>query len=338
MAARELRYNWFQDLAKKNNYDFIAVAHHLNDQVETVLLNLSRGTGISGLTGMKALTGNIIRPLLVFKRKEIVEFAEEYNITWREDLSNLDTKYKRNKIRHQVIPLFEELNPSFIDNFSKSIDNFSLTESIQDEFLESLDSEIIVEKKDRIEIDIIRLARHSEYKLILWDKLKEFGFDFIDDISNALHSTSGKVFYSDTHRVLKDRNKLIVTEIKEESIDDINLYIGENRVDGNLCISLEEATEISTDKHIASIDADKITLPLTLRKRKEGDIFYPLGLNGKKKLSKFFKDEKYSLIDKEKQWLICSNNDIVWVLGKRLDRRFAVKNDTKQIVNIKFSH
>ncbi|MEN8138137.1 MAG: tRNA lysidine(34) synthetase TilS [Bacteroidota bacterium] len=336
MAARDLRYDWFKELSKQNNFDYIAVAHHLNDNIETILMNLSRGTGITGISGMKDISGNIIRPLLPFSRNEIEQYANENNLQWREDLSNLDTIYKRNKIRHELIPLFEELNPSFVDSFSKNIDNFRQTEKIQNEYLNNLNCDFWSERDDIVEISIPKLKKHIAYKTILREKLLPFNFRNIDDILHSFSSISGKMFFSETHRIIKDRDTLILRRI--ENVEPEEFIIEENISSINIPIRLNfKTSEIFSknhDKQIAQLDKSKLKFPLKIRKWKTGDFFYPQGLKGKKKISKFYKDEKYSLLDKEEQWLLVSGEDIVWVIGKRIDERYKVDSNTKEVLHI----
>jgi len=284
MAARDLRYDWFNSLLEKYEFDFITVAHHLNDNVETVLMNLSRGTGITGITGMKDISGNIFRPLLPFSRKEILNYAQTNNLKWREDLSNLDTVYKRNKIRHELVPLFEELNPSFLESFSKNIANFKQTELIQNEYMLNVSSDFWKEKDEVIEIYIPELKKLTAFKTVLRERLLPYNFKNIDDIIEGLDSTSGKAYFSSTHRIVKYRDKLLLssTTIKttsefiiKENISFINFPI-------KLYVNNVDELQPNTDKNTAHFDKSKLKFPLKLRKWRDGDFFYPFGMNGKK--------------------------------------------------------
>ena len=336
MVARDLRYEWFETLINDNGFDFIAVAHHLNDNIETVLMNLSRGTGISGLSGMKDINGNIIRPLLKFSREDIEVFASEIGLDWREDLTNAETIYKRNKIRHNLVPLFEELNPSFTDSFLKTISNLRQTELIQNEYLKNINYDFWNELDDFIEIDIPKLTKIIAFETVLREKLIPFGFNNIEDVINSFKLESGKEYFSSTHRIVKDRNKLILAEIREEKEN--VFYINAKTVEliYPIHIQLKRFNKFieNTDVLLAQLDRDKLKFPLKLRKWEEGDFFFPQGMKGKKKISKYFKDEKYSLVDKENQWLLVSDNKIVWVVGKRLDERFKVTSSTKDILRV----
>ena len=336
MVARDLRYEWFETLINDNGFDFIAVAHHLNDNIETVLMNLSRGTGISGLSGMKDINGNIIRPLLKFSREDIEVFASEIGLDWREDLTNAETIYKRNKIRHNLVPLFEELNPSFTDSFLKTISNLRQTELIQNEYLKNINYDFWNELDDFIEIDIPKLTKIIAFETVLREKLIPFGFNNIEDVINSFKLESGKEYFSSTHRIVKDRNKLILAEIREEKEN--VFYINAKTVEliYPIHIQLKRFNKFieNTDVLLAQLDRDKLKFPLKLRKWEEGDFFFPQGMKGKKKISKYFKDEKYSLVDKENQWLLVSDNKIVWIVGKRLDERFKVTSSTKDILRV----
>ena len=336
MAARDLRYDWFNKLIEDYNFDFIAVAHHLNDNIETVLMNLSRGTGIAGLSGMKDVNGKIIRPLLEFSRNDIEEFASGVGLEWREDLTNADTIYKRNKIRHELVPVFEQINPSFVASFTKTVANLRQTELIQEEYLKNVDYSFWNEQDEIVEIDIEKLKSIVAFETVLREKLKPYGFNNVEDVVNSFSLESGKEYFSSTHRIVKDRSKLILTEIKEEKEN--VFYITGKTVEliYPIHIQLKRVEEFieNTSNLVAHLDRDKLKFPLTLRKWEDGDFFYPQGMKGKKKLSKYFKDEKYSLVDKENQWLLLSDNKIVWVIGKRLDERFKVTKSSVEILKV----
>ena len=336
MAARDLRYDWFNKLIDDYNFDFVAVAHHLNDNIETVLMNLSRGTGIAGLSGMKDVNGKIIRPLLEFSRIDIEEFASDVGLEWREDLTNAETIYKRNKIRHELVPVFEQINPSFVSSFSKTIANLRQTELIQEEYLKSVDYSFWKEQDEVVEIDIERLKSIVAFETVLREKLKPYGFNNVEDVINSFSLESGKEYFSSTHRIVKDRSKLILTEKKEEKNG--VFYITGKTVEliYPIHIQLKHVDEFKENASnlVVYLDREKLKFPLILRKWEEGDFFYPQGMKGKKKLSKYFKDEKFSLVDKENQWLLVSDNKIVWVIGKRLDDRFKLTNSTVEILKM----
>lgn len=351
MAARDLRYNWFQKLCVQHQIDYIVTAHQKDDVIETVLINLTRGTGLDGLTGIPEVNNNVVRPLLPFSRNEVLVYATRKKLQWQEDSTNSSIKYVRNKIRHKVIPYLKEINPSLLETFSNTLENFKGSQQIIEDRIEEIKEKVISKNENKLQFSISELKKLSNPKVYLYEILKEYGFSEWDDISNLLDAQSGKQVFSNTHRLLKDREALILSEINIESnveyfeVSENTPKIKEpvklkfkkvdipfdtrnhqNKVFGELI--LDEPTTIS-------IDYDKIEFPLIIRKWEKGDYFYPIGLNGKKKLSKFFKDEKISIIDKEKTWLLCSKDDIVWVIGKRLDDRFKVSKTTSTILKIK---
>lgn len=338
MVARDLRYDWFQNLALQNGYKFIAVGHHLNDNIETILLNLSRGTGIDGISGMENFNGNIIRPLLPFSREEIKTYAIANGIIWHEDLSNKDTKYTRNKIRHELIPIFQQINPSFIKSFSKNISNFRQTQNIQKQFLKDVDYSFWEKKGDEILIDIDRLKKITSFETVLREKLLPYNFQNIDDILKGINAPSGKEYLSKTHRIIKDREKFILSKIKTNKHIEYFIHKHDKNISTPLKLEIETISNSQkkyVSESIALLDKQKLHYPLKLRTWQSGDYFFPLGMRGKKKLSKYYKDNKYSLVDKEQQWLLISGENIVWVLGKRIDERYKTTEKTSEILSIK---
>ena len=343
LAARKLRYDWFNELLHQKQYDYLLTAHHADDAVETYLINLSRGTGLDGLTGIPKQNGKIIRPLLPFSREQIEKYAKEQNIDWREDSTNEETKYLRNKIRHKIIPILKELNPNFLNGFSKTQDNLQGIRVIADDRIEEVSKDVISESADKsvIQFNIEKLKELSNPKAYLFEMLKKYGFTEWNDVENLLNTQSGKYVYSNSHKLLKDREFLLLSKIID-SISEAVFFIEKD----NLFLKTEKIalkiTEI--DKPISSlkalpstsilIDKDLLKFPLIVRKWKEGDYFYPFGMKGKKKISKYFKDQKISNFEKENSWLLCSENDIVWVVGQRSDDRFKITDKTKHIVQI----
>jgi len=347
MAARDLRYNWFQELLKEKGYDYIITAHHANDNLETFLINLSRGTGIDGLCGIPEKSDCILRPLLAFSKNEIIDYARENNLKWREDHSNQDTKYLRNKIRKELVPLLNELNPSFLDSFSNTIANLKGSNEIVDHRMSYVRDKVI--EKDPVSDDklvrfkVKELLAFSDNSAYLYQLFYRFGFHQWKDIRALLTSQSGKQIFSETHRLLKNRDYLILSEITENessfiktgiSAEDkfVNLNGASLRMETIKPDSANQSNKFDEGPDRASFDKDLLTYPLTVRKWEKGDYFYPIGMTGKKKLSKFFKDEKYSLLDKENIWLLCSGRDIIWIIGKRMDNRFKISDKTKTIL------
>ncbi|WP_457619060.1 tRNA lysidine(34) synthetase TilS [Lutibacter sp.] len=351
MAARDLRYNWFQKITEENNLDFILTAHQKDDVIETFIINLTRGTGLDGLTGIPEVNGNIIRPLLPFDRNDILIYATKNKLHWREDQSNSSLKYVRNKIRHKIVPVLKELNPSLLDSFQNTLENLKGSQQIVKDCVQNVSKTVVSSTNKELHFSIPLLKKLSNPKIYLYELLKNYGFTEWDDICDLVDAQSGKFVFSKTHRLLKDRNVLILTnlsnieesgvfEIKENitkikypiklKFDKIDIPFDSKNRQNNVFNEL-----IFDDNNTISIDYDKIKFPLTLRRWHKGDYFYPIGLQGKKKISKFFKDEKLSLIDKENTWLLCSDNNVVWIIGKRLDDRFKVSKSTSTILKIK---
>jgi tRNA(Ile)-lysidine synthase len=341
VAARELRYNWFYELLETEHFDYILTAHHADDNLETFLINLTRGTGLEGLTGIPEQNDKIIRPLLFSSRLEIENYAKLHNIQWREDSSNASDKYVRNKIRHHLIPILKELNPNFITSFLK-------TESyLQESLVMVEDAAIMVyqqvarEEGEQIYFDLNQLLKLPNFKSYLYQWLKEFGFTAWNDIYDLVEGQSGKQVFAPDYRLLKDRDSLILYPI---SVNDSSEFFSINKNQSEVKIPLNLRISKVTDISIGSnrtifVDEDELVFPLVLRKWKTGDFFQPFGSNGQtKKISKFFKDEKLSLFEKENTWLLCSNEQIVWVIGIRADNRFRITDTTKNILKIEFEN
>ncbi|MBE9509836.1 MAG: tRNA lysidine(34) synthetase TilS [Bacteroidetes bacterium] len=342
MAARDLRYEWFEKIRVTEGYNYIALAHNKNDILETVLLNIARGTGLKGMTGIKKKSGNIIRPLLSATRNEIAQYADDNDLSYREDSSNAQIKYKRNKIRHQIIPEFEELNPDFIDSFSQTINQIEEAYGIFENMIKKKKEQTVTEIGDKTLIDIYKLRNLSNKTTYLYEFLRPYHFpsQIIPDIIESLEGISGKQFLSSTHRLIKDRNHLIITPQKKDSTE--KYYIDEKTKKLTQPIqlsfrkfSLKPNLIIPHSPDIAWIDASILEYPLILRKWKIGDYFYPLGMQDPKKLSDFFIDEKLSIVEKENSWILSSGDKIVWVLGKRIDNRFRIRKETNEILEIK---
>lgn len=338
LAARALRYDWFDKLAEKHSFDFVITAHHADDNLETFLINLSRGTGLEGLTGIPTINKNIVRPFLIFSRDEIEEYAVQNNIEWREDQSNASTKYVRNKIRHQIVPVLKEINPNLLGSFLKTTEHLRQSQQIINDTIDAVKKEALENSENEIvKISILEIKKLSNPKAYLFEILKEYGFTEWNDVLNLLEAQSGKHVFSKTHRLLKDRSFLFISKTNK-NVQNIIYSIDENtsKITTPIHLTFEKVTEASAEnKHTIFIDADTISFPLTLRKWQDGDFFYPKGIQGKKKISKFFKDEKHSLIDKDNTWLLCANNKIIWVVDHRQDNRFTPQTNSSSILKIK---
>ncbi|EKT4499198.1 tRNA lysidine(34) synthetase TilS [Flavobacterium psychrophilum] len=335
IAARELRYNWFYELLETENFDFILTAHHADDNLETFIINLTRGTGLDGLTGIPEQNEQIIRPLLPFSRSEIEEYTKENSIQWREDSSNASDKYLRNKIRHDLIPILKVLNPNFLDSFLKTQNYLQEAQVMIEDATIMIYQQVAKEDNEIISFDLKKLTQLPNYKSYLYQWLREYDFTAWEDIYNLVESQSGKQIFSKKYRLLKDRDFLILSLIKELENEAYFIKTNQKEVKIPLNFSICKVNDISSPKNtIIFVDEDKLQFPLTIRKRNEGDYFYPSGMKGKKKLSKYFKDEKMSLIEKENTWLLCSKNKIVWVIGKRADQQFVANKTTQNIIKL----
>lgn len=337
VAARELRYNWFYELLDTEQYDYILTAHHADDNLETFLINLSRGTGLEGLTGIPKQNENVVRPLLAFTQQELEEYAKFNEIKWREDSSNASDKYLRNKIRHHLVPILRELNPNFLSSFTTTQKYLQEASEMVEDAAIMIYQQVASQDGENISYDLKKLMKLPNYNSYLYQWLKEFGFTAWDDIYDLVQSQSGKFVVSPEYRLLKDRDSLILSPI-DFATEKLEHYIdkGQKEVNIPLKISFSEQDEMGiTSNKTIFVDSEKLHYPLVLRLWNEGDLFKPFGMNGKsKKLSKFFKDEKLSLLEKENTWLLCSNNAIVWVVGLRQDERFKIENSTKNILKI----
>lgn len=338
IAARDLRYRWFQELAKKHNFDFILTAHHADDNLETFLINLTRGSGLEGFTGIPKMNGNIVRPLLPFSREEILKYATENNIEWREDTSNASTKYTRNKIRHQVIPVLKEINPSLLSSFEKTMENLQEAQQILEDIIDEVSSKTIETKDAITKINIDKIKELSNPKAYLYQLLKGYNFTAWNDVYNLLSAQSGKQVFSKTLRLLKDRDFLILSKLDFSNALEMTLEIQEDELEitNPIHLTFEEVSQKSTEnKQTIYVDKDLLKYPLILRKWQNGEYLYPTKMQGKKKLSKLFKDDKFSLLEKENTWLLCNaDNEIIWVINHRQDRRFSTKSSTEKTLKI----
>ena len=337
VAARQLRYDWFYEQLQEQNFDFILTAHHLDDNLETFLINLSRGTGLDGLTGIPFQNDNIIRPLLPFSRAEIEVFAAENQINWREDSSNASDNYLRNKIRHAIVPVLKEINPNFLDSFVKTQNHLFDAQSIVTDGEYIIFKEVVTENVDgTIYFSLKKLLQLPNYSAYLYQWLKEFDFTAWNDIYNLAHAQSGKQVFSKHYVLLKDRDFLIL--FAKKNLNNTEEYLVEkNQLEVKIPLKLaicKVNSITSSTSNCIFVDENKLQFPLIIRKYKEADYFYPFGMKGKKKLSKFFKDEKLSLIEKSNIWLLCSNNEVVWVINYRLDDRYKVTKTTTNILKI----
>lgn len=338
MAARELRYNWFQELAESLNFDYILTAHHADDNLETFLINFLRGTGLDGLTGIPASHDKIVRPLLPFSRESIETYLKNSQIVWRDDSSNATTKYLRNKLRHEVVPILKDINPQLLQSFQSTLSHLNDVADIVDESLNAVAKRAIVHIDETvISYKISEFKKVNNPQAYLYYMFKDFGFTAWDDIVHLLDAQSGKQIFSETHVLLKHRELLVLSEIKEEkSTDTIEIQNGDAAIStpvGTLIFEKVQQVEEASNTTVF-IDLEKLEMPLYLRPWKAGDYFYPSGMIGRKKVSKYLKDEKLSRFEKDNIWVLTSQDNIVWVVGKRLDNRFKVTTETTKILKI----
>ena len=339
VAARNLRYNWFNELLVSEKFDFVATAHHLDDQVETFLINFSRGTGLDGLTGIPSQNGNIIRPMLPFSRKEIENYVSENKLQWRDDSSNTSDKYFRNNIRHHVIPVFKEINESFLQSFQNTLDHLNQEQSLVNDAVQMVYDIVVSEDNEQLKINISALLQYENYRAYLYKWLNKYGFLAWNDVYNLIEAQSGKQIFSEKYILLKDRDFLILSKKETTNFEEIIIHSITEKPNFPLKLTLCNQSDIFNQmKNVIFVEENKIQFPLTIRKWKEGDYFYPSGMQGKKKVSKYFKDEKFTLFQKQDTWILESNNKIVWIIGHRADERFKVENTTQTIIQITYNN
>ncbi len=339
-TARNLRYEWFEKIRSENNYAFIATAHHANDNIETVLMNFFRGTGIKGLHGILPKQNKIVRPLLFAKKEMLEAFAKENCLAFVTDYTNAQNDFTRNYFRNELIPSLQKVFPAVEENMLNNITKLGEAECLYNEAMEQHKKKLIEVKGNEVHIPVLKLLQTKPLATILFEIIKPFNFTAhqTEEVTALLQSESGKYVQSSSHRIIRNRKWLIISPNKTEEA--ANILIEENRrvtAFENGLIQIEKCAEPSTINHEPStvqLDATEIKFPLLLRKWKQGDYFYPLGMQKKKKLSRFFIDQKLSLTDKEKVWVLESNKKILWVIGLRIDDRFKITPATKNILQI----
>ena len=339
MAARDLRYEWFEKLRVKHKADSIAIAHHRDDSIETILINLIRGTGIKGLTGIPVKNNHIVRPLLSISRNKIMEYLSNNQVPYVTDITNEEDIYTRNTLRLKVLPLLEEINTSVRNSILTTSSNLQEVEKIYNNYIINTLPSVVNDSQ----INIAQLKKTYSPQSLLFEILSPLGFtsSVIVDISNNLDSIPGKIYLSNKYRLIKDREHLIISEIKSDDHSNSEFLIQSDCsiIDHPFKMTLKAVlhdSQFKIEKRSTKlhVDFDKLTFPLILRKWKHGDWFIPLGMSGKKKLSDFFTDNRFNLVDKEETWVITSRADIVWIVNHRMDNRFRITNDTRKILTI----
>ena len=336
--ARNLRYDFFREIQKTENLDYLVTAHHLNDQLETFLINLSKASGIHGLSGIPANESQIIRPLLNFTKEEIYAFAKTHHLEFREDVSNQKNDYLRNFIRNEIAPKLFETNENFLQNFAKSLNYLNQTKRFVEEKIQQTELELISEKENIFYLNKAKFAEQDD--LTKFEILKKFGFQDEKEIAKICNADKGKTFNSADFQLLVDRENFVLienssnqnsTENSEEIIIADSLSSIKNKE-----ISLSKWINNENETHWL-YDEEKLIFPLKLRKKKTGDLIFPIGMIGKKTVSKFFKDEKIPILAQQKIWLLCNGNDeIMGILPLRQDRRFSTNQHAKSTIKIKF--
>lgn len=342
MAARELRYGWFEQMRQQLKAQAIAVAHHRDDSVETLLMNLVRGTGIRGMVGIRPKNGYVVRPLLPVSRQDITAWLSAHQYAYVTDSTNLSDVYTRNFIRLRVLPLLEEINPSVRQSIARSAEHLSAVEAIYQATIEKARQEVMVSDCC---LSIAALMKFPSPEAILYELLKPFGFTRLvsDDLFHSLTGESGKIFYAKEYRLVKDREYLMLAARQQEEMPDcFQLEEEEGVCHYPIELSwhktvLTKQFQFEKDRSIAYLDADKVSFPLILRRWKEGDWFIPFGMKGRKKVSDYFTDQKLNRFQKEQTWILCSGDDIVWIVGQRSDNRFRITSDSQNILMLKFS-
>jgi tRNA(Ile)-lysidine synthase len=367
VAARELRYEWFGEIIggwpvadgrwpmagerttnndQRSTASYILTAHHLDDNIETSLMNFFKGTGIAGLRGMLPKQEKIIRSLLFARKEELLSFAKENNLAWVEDRSNRLDKYSRNYFRNQVIPLIEKIYPETENNLADNLQRFRDTEILYVQAIEKHKKDLLEHKGNEVYIPVLKLKKSIPLHSIVYEIIKEYQFTphQTKDVIHLLDAESGKYVQSVSHRIIKNRKWLIISPLATPEAETILIEKGERNVPCSMFhvhLSLGPTTKLSAGRpatsSIAELDASDIIFPLLLRRWKQGDYFYPLGMRKKKKLARFFIDQKLSKTDKEKIWVLESNKKILWVIGYRIDERFKITALTKEALRITIS-
>lgn len=339
MAARDLRYAWFYELLQKLDAQAIAVAHHADDSIETMLMNLVRGTGLRGLTGIPPRNKKVVRPLLCLTRLELETYLIRHNLDHVEDSTNATMDYQRNKFRNEVLPLLEEINPSVRQTLYTTLGHFEGSLAIYQQAINTLENEIVHKESGSIKLDIDLLKKQVHIPTVMFELLHPYGFGTatIEQITETLDGESGKVFYSDTHRLVKDRKYLILNPIESLGKDVFWISQYDTAIDQPFNMKMNKKAinndfHVSKEKNCIHVEASQLIFPLQLRRWRESDSFYPFGMNQRKKISDFFIDNKLSLLEKERSWLLISGEDIIWIVGQRMDNRFKVTEGTKEVI------
>jgi len=332
MAAREQRYAWLEKIRKNISADYIAVAHNYDDNIETFLINIIRGTGIKGMLGINNKNKYVVRPLIFATRDMIVNYVNKYSLEYREDSSNISDKYLRNNIRHNLVPLLKEMNPSISKTISREIDILDKVYYIYKNSIQSDLDRIITKHKAGFKILKNHLAALSPPEVYIYEVFHKYGFNDIESIAKAINKGSGLRFFSSSHQLLIDREYLFLEPIDDSIQESCCIEKNIACIDSPLKMQFAISDLLSYDANqdIAYLDKDKLIFPLKIRKWEDGDKFIPLGMDSFKKISDFFIDIKLDVFSKEKVFILCSGKDIVWIIGYRIDDRYKITSKTKK--------
>lgn len=342
VAARDLRYDWFYSLLYAHRYDYVLTAHNTNDNLETFLINLTRGSGLEGFTGIPPMNNKSVRPMLPFSRDDIMMYAIKKGIEWREDRSNANVKYLRNKVRHKVLPVLKEMNPHLLESFQNTLTYLNESQQMVKDRVDEISKKVLENPaKNYQTINIKELKKLSNPKAYLYAILKDYGFTEWDDVKNLLDSQSGKQLFSKTHRLVKNRTDLLLSSLQDyqEPAKEYLLQNETSTLTAPLVLTLTTTEQLKgINKEEIVVDKDLLKFPLRVRKWAYGDYFCPVGMKGTKKVSQFFKDRKMSLLQKEQTWLLANaDNEIIWVIGMRQDRRSEISDQTQNKLKISLS-
>ena len=344
MAARRLRYTWFRSLCDEHGYNVIAIAHHINDSIETFFINMLRGTGLRGLTGISVQAGRIVRPLMFATRKDILDYATAHRIPYREDSSNRSTKYLRNKVRLGIVPMLREINPQFTTVMRRNISRLTDAQTFIDRSVELIRRDAMTEQGGLYTLHVDRIDASLPLGYVVYEILNSmFGFkgDTVDALCHALQqNNTGRRFYSREWVATIDRGRIVIGRIADEDTcmtqveqGVLRSYCGSSVLHYEYC-DIDMIDSVTTPDNVALVDADKLRFPLTLRRWQQGDWFVPFGMSGRKKVSDFLIDAKVSMAEKSRQFVLLSGDDVVWVVGRRADDRFRLTRQTENVLKI----
>lgn len=344
MAARRLRYTWFRSLCDEHGYNVIAIAHHINDSIETFFINMLRGTGLRGLTGISVQAGRIVRPLMFATRKDILDYATAHRIPYREDSSNSSTKYLRNKVRLGIVPMLREINPQFTTVMRRNISRLTDAQTFIDRSVELIRRDAMTEQGGLYTLHVDRIDASLPLGYVVYEILNSmFGFkgDTVDALCHALQqNNTGRRFYSREWVATIDRGRIVIGRIADEDTcmtqveqGVLRSYCGSSVLHYEYC-DIDMIDSVTTPDNVALVDADKLRFPLTLRRWQQGDWFVPFGMSGRKKVSDFLIDAKVSMAEKSRQFVLLSGDDVVWLVGRRADDRFRLTRQTENVLKI----